>query len=87
MARIALTEILLFVAPFVVFALYLRFGRGFDSLLAGWSTLSFGVCMLIALLLVAGSLYFIEWEGRGPTTGRYVPPEWKDGILTPGHFE
>jgi uncharacterized membrane protein len=87
MARVALTEIVLFLAPFVVFALYLRFGRGLDSLLAGWSTTAFAVCTLIAVVLVAGSLYVIEWEGRGPTTGRYVPPTWKDGVLTPGHIE
>lgn len=87
MARIALTEILLFFAPFLLFALYLRFGRGLDSMLAGWSTVSFSVCTVIALLLVAGSLFLIEAEGRGPTTGRYVPPAWKDGILIPGHIE
>lgn len=87
MARVALTEILLFAAPFVLFALYLRFGRGLDSLLAGWSTTSFAICTLIAVALVAGSLYVIEWEGRGPTKGRYVPPTWQDGVLTPGHIE
>lgn len=87
MLRVALTEIALFLLPFLAFALYLRFGRGLDSLLAGWSTRAFAVCTVIALLLVAGSLYFIEWEARGPTAGRYVPPEWKDGVLIPGHVE
>ncbi|MDF2996506.1 MAG: hypothetical protein K0R27_2143 [Xanthobacteraceae bacterium] len=87
MVRIALSELLLFLAPFVLFALYLRFGRGLDSLLAGWSTTAFAVCTLIAVALVAGSLFFIEWEGRGPTKGRYVPPTWQDGVLTPGHVE
>lgn len=87
MVRIALSELLLFLAPFVLFALYLRFGRGLDSFLAGWSTTAFAVCTLIAVALVAGSLFFIEWEGRGPTKGRYVPPTWQDGVLTPGHVE
>lgn len=86
MARI-LAEIALFLTPFVAFALYLRFGRGLDSILAGWSTLSFAICALIAVALVAGSLLLVEIEGRGPTTGAYVPPTWKDGVLTPGHIE
>jgi len=87
MLRVTLTEVALFAAPFIVFALYLRFGRGVDSLLAGWTTLSFGVCALIAVALVAGSLLFVEATGRGGTTGAYVPPTWKDGVLTPGHIE
>lgn len=87
MLRVALTELLLFLAPFIVFALYLRFGRGLDSMLTGWSTLAVAGCTLCAVALVAGSLYFIEWSGRGPTTGSYVPPAWEDGVLTPGHVE
>lgn len=87
MLRVALTNILLFALPFIVFALYLRYGRGLDSLLAGWSTRAFAVCTLVAVLLVAGSLVLFEGQGRGPTTGRYVPPTWQDGVLTPGHIE
>ncbi|MCK0196659.1 DUF6111 family protein [Ancylobacter sp. 6x-1] len=87
MLRIAITEILLFVAPFVAFGLYLRFGRGIDRMLAGWSTRAFAVCTLVALLLVALSLYLLEWENRGPTQGRYVPPTWQNGVLVPGHIE
>lgn len=87
MARVALTEIALFLTPFVLFGLYLRFGRGIDSMLAGWSTLAFVTCTLIAVVLVGASLVLFEASGRGPTTGSYVPPAWKDGILTPGHFE
>ncbi|HSI40628.1 MAG TPA: DUF6111 family protein [Xanthobacteraceae bacterium] len=87
MARVALTEILLFLAPFALFALYLRFGRGLDSALEGWSTAALAGCTFVALLLVAGSLYLFEVEGRGPTTGRYVPPAWKDGVVIPGHVE
>lgn len=87
MLRVTLTEVALFAAPFIVFALYLRFGRGVDSMLAGWTTVSFAVCAAIAVALVAGSLVFIESTGRGPTTGAYVPPTWKDGVLIPGHIE
>ncbi len=87
MLRVAITEILLFLAPFALFALYLRFGRGIDSLLAGWSTRSFALCTVAALLLVAASLYLFEAELRGPTQGRYVPPSWDNGILVPGHIE
>ncbi|MDQ0509707.1 DUF6111 family protein [Ancylobacter amanitiformis] len=82
-----LPEIGLFLLPFIAFALYLRFGRQVDSWLGGWSTRAFLICSLVAVLLVAASLYMIEASGRGPTTGAYVPPSWKDGVLTPGHIE
>jgi len=86
MARI-LAEIALFLLPFVAFALYLRFGRRVDSWFEGWSTAALLACAVIAVLLVAGSLLVFEISGRGPTTGAYVPPTWKDGVLTPGHIE
>lgn len=87
MLRVAITNILLFVLPFVLFALYLRFGRQVDAALSGWSTRALALCLVAGVLLVAGSLYFLEAQGRGPTTGRYVPPSWEDGKLTPGHIE
>ncbi|CAA0095726.1 Uncharacterised protein [Starkeya nomas] len=86
MARI-LAEIALFLLPFAAFALYLRYGRKVDSFLAGWSLRALIGCAVVAVLLVAASLYFIEATGRGPTTGRYVPPSWQDGVLVPGHIE
>ncbi|MCJ8142049.1 DUF6111 family protein [Ancylobacter sp. A5.8] len=87
MARVAITNILLFLLPFVLFALYLRYGRGVDTLLSGWSTRAFALCALAAVVLVTLSLLLFEGEGRGPTTGRYVPPTWQDGVLIPGHIE
>jgi len=86
MARI-IGELLLFLVPFVGFAFYLRFGRKVDSWFAGWTTTSLALCTLAAVALVAGSLVLFEVTGRGPTTGAYVPPTWKDGVLTPGHIE
>lgn len=86
MVRI-LAEIALFLLPFAAFALYLRYGRKVDSLFAGWSLRALVGCAVAAVLLVALSLYFIEAAGRGPTTGRYVPPSWQDGVLVPGHIE
>lgn len=82
-----IAEIALFLLPFLAFALYLRFGRKVDSVFAAWSLRALAICAVIAVLLVAGSLYLVESAGRGPTTGRYVPPTWKDGVLTPGHVE
>ncbi|MCK0209362.1 DUF6111 family protein [Starkeya koreensis] len=82
-----LAEIALFLLPFAAFALYLRFGRKVDSVFAGWSLRALILCAVVAVLLVAASLYFVESAGRGPTTGRYVPPTWQDGVLIPGHVE
>jgi hypothetical protein len=86
MVRI-IAELALFLVPFAAFALYLRFGRKVDSLLDAWSLRALIGCSVAAVLLVALSLYFIEVAGRGPTTGRYVPPTWENGVLVPGHVE
>ena len=86
MARL-LAQLALFIVPFLAFALYLRYGRKVDSWLSGWSLRAMIVCSFIAVLLVAGSLYVMESASRGPTTGRYVPPTWKDGVMVPGHIE
>lgn len=86
MVRI-LAELALFLVPFIAFALYLRLGRKVDSWFDGWSLRALIGCSVAAVLLVALSLYFIEAAGRGPTTGRYVPPTWEDGVLVPGHVE
>ncbi|QIB32787.1 DUF6111 family protein [Ancylobacter pratisalsi] len=87
MLRVAIVNILLFLLPFAAFALYLRFGRRVDTMLAGWSTRALIVCTAIAVVLVAGSLFVFAVTGRGPTTGAYVPPVWKDGVMVPGHIE
>lgn len=86
MARI-IGQVLLFLVPFLAFALYLRYGRRVDSVFAGWSMRALLVCSLIGIALLAGSLYIFEASQRGPTTGRYVPPTWQDGVLIPGHIE
>ncbi|GLK70856.1 hypothetical protein KHC23_08810 [Ancylobacter dichloromethanicus] len=86
MARL-LAEIALFLVPFAAFAVYLRYGRKVDSVFAGWSLRAMIGCSVVAVLLVALSLYFLEASSRGPTTGRYVPPTWEDGVLVPGHIE
>ncbi|MBS9478566.1 DUF6111 family protein [Ancylobacter radicis] len=86
MARI-LGQVLLFLLPFLAFALYLRYGRRVDSIFAGWSVRSLLVCSGLGIVLLAGSLYILESAQRGPTTGRYVPPTWQDGVLIPGHIE
>lgn len=86
MSRILL-QLALFLLPFVLFALYLRYGRKVDSLFEGWSLPAFIGCAVAAVLITAISLYVFESSGRGPTTGRYVPPTWQDGVLIPGHVE
>ncbi|WP_428030786.1 DUF6111 family protein [Ancylobacter sp.] len=86
MARM-IAQFALFLLPFVAFALYLRYGRKVDSWLSGWTLRALIGCSIVAVLLVALSLLFLESSTRGPTTGRYVPPTWENGVLVPGHLE
>ncbi len=85
MARIALTEVLLFLgAVRRVRRSICASDEGSIPCWPGWSTTAFAICTLIAVVLVAGSLYVIEWEGRGPTKGRYVPPHLEGRRAHPG---
>ncbi len=40
-----------------------------------------GVVLMLASLLILGT-----WEGHAPG-GKYHPPEFRDGVLIPGHVE
>lgn len=75
-----LAELLLFLLPFALYALWLRLHPGEEPglrlLLAG----AVGVLLVIASLL---------WFGlsRSLERGAYVPPHVENGRLVPGHAE
>ncbi len=84
MIRPVFTEIALFVAPFVVYAIYLWATRAgvFDPEAWSWSTIA--SLTLVALVLMLGSFLLIaHFSGFAPKS-TYVPAHMEDGRLVPG---
>lgn len=86
MLRIAITEIVLFLSPFLAYALWLwlerRAGRTFGK--AGANRLVF-VALAGFLMMIAGFVFLAVSDP--PHTGTYRPAEFRDGVLVPGRFE
>ena len=84
MIRPVFTEVALFVAPFVVYAIYLWATRAgvFDPEAWSWSTIA--SLTIIALALMFGSFLLIaHFSGFAPNS-TYVPAHLEDGRLVPG---
>jgi hypothetical protein len=87
MIRPILTELLLFLTPFAVYALFLfgtRAGvlqvESWPAKRVGWLTAA-AVIMMIAGFVILGQLDY------QPPGSNYVPPHMEDGKLVPGHFK
>jgi hypothetical protein len=84
MIRPALTEILLFLAPFAVYAAYLAVTRSGVVAAESWPARHVVSLAIVALLLVAASfIYFAHFSGAPPGS-TYVPAHMEDGKFVPG---
>ena len=84
MIRPILTELALFLAPFVLYAVFLAATRA-DVLHPDswpWSTLAW--LTIAALVLVVGSFVVIAQFSGSPPGSTYVPAHMEDGRLVPG---
>ena len=84
MIRPVFTEVALFVAPFVVYAIYLWATRAgvFDPEAWSWSTIASLTIIALALMFVS-FLLIAHFSGFAPNT-TYVPAHIEDGQLVPG---
>ncbi len=84
MPRIALVQLLAFLAPFVIFfawrALATRGGPVLEN--TPWFVLT----ILGLGLVCAGFVLFVVLQPGGPPGATYVPPHLEDGRLVPGGF-
>lgn len=87
MIRIILINLLLLLLPLIVYFTYVALRRQTQpdaEMVANapifWLLAAGAGLMLIAIVVLG------QWE-TGSTSGRYVPPQYKDGVLVPGHFE
>lgn len=84
MIRPVATELALFLAPFVAYALFLMVRREgvFDSV--NWPLKRVLTLAIIAGVLVVGSFIFLSEFAGAPPGSTYEPAHMKDGVFVPG---
>jgi hypothetical protein len=87
MARTALTQILLFLAPFAAYAIVLYATRRDVREKEHWPAQRvLSLAIVGGLLMIGGLLYFGHFGGA-PTSGVYEPARIEDGKLIPGRIK
>lgn len=84
MIRPVLTELSLFLAPFVLYALFLLATRAGLLHPDAWSWRILGWLTFAALLSVVVSFLVLAQFGGEPARSTYVPAHLEDGRLVPG---
>jgi uncharacterized membrane protein YczE len=84
MIRIGFTEIVLFLAPFVLYAVFLWATKADLLHPDSWPVSRIAWLAIAALLLVIGSfIYFAQFTGSPPGSV-YVPAHMENGKFVPG---
>lgn len=84
MIRIGFTEIALFVAPFLLYAVFLGATKAGVLDAESWPASRLAWLAIAALLLVVGSfIYFTQFTGAPPGS-TYVPAHIENGKFVPG---
>ena len=84
MIRQGLTEIGIFLIPFVVYALFLISTRSGLLTRSSWPVVIVGRLLLGSLLLVVISLILLAQFSGAPPNSTYVPAHIENGKLIPG---
>jgi hypothetical protein len=84
MIRPALTEIGIFLIPFVVYALFLISTRSGLLVQSSWPVNVIGKLLLGALLLVIASFVLLAQFSGAPPNSTYIPAHLENGRLVPG---
>jgi heme/copper-type cytochrome/quinol oxidase subunit 3 len=84
MIRPVLTEIALFLTPFLVYAIFLWSTRAGVLDPAQWTLPRLAWLVIVALLLMIGSFVVLAHFGGSPPRSSYTPAHIEDGVLVPG---
>jgi hypothetical protein len=84
MIRIGFTEIALFAAPFVLYAVFLLATRAGVLDLESWPLSRIAWLSIAALMLVVGSFVYFANFGGAPPGSTYVPAHIENGKFVPG---
>jgi len=83
MIRPALTEIGLFVAPFVLYVAFLVATRAGVMQPTAWTLPRIGGLVIVSLLLVVASFLLLAQFSGAPPGSTYVPAHIEDGKFVP----
>jgi len=84
MIRPVLTEIALFLAPFVAYAIFLAATRAGVLHPEAWTLQRLGWLVIAALLLTIGSFIVLSQFSGAPPGSVYVPAHIENGRFVPG---
>jgi hypothetical protein len=87
MVRPVLTELLLFLMPFAVYAVFLWATRAGVLEPKSWSLPTLAWLTIAAFSLVVGSFLFLAYFSGAPPKSSYVPAHMEDGQFVPGRTE
>ena len=84
MIRPNFTELALFLAPFVVYAIYLVATKTALMTLASWPPKTLATLGICALILMIGSFIYLSHFSGAPPGATYEPAHMENGRLVPG---
>jgi hypothetical protein len=84
MIRPVFTELVLFLAPFVVYALFLIATKSALLGWASWPPKTLAGLAIAALLLMIGSFIYLSHFSGAPPGSTYEPAHVEDGKFIPG---
>ena len=84
MIRPVFTELALFFAPFVVYAIYLVATKSALLTLASWPPKVLATLAICALVLMIGSFVYLAHFAGAPPGSTYEPAHVEDGKFVPG---
>ena len=84
MIRPVLTEVALFLLPFLLYATFLWASRAGVLDPAAWSPTRLAGLVIVALCLMVGSFVMLAEFGGAPARSTYVPAHVDNGELRPG---
>jgi hypothetical protein len=88
MIRPVLTELALFLAPFVAYAIYLLVTKAAILERSSWPPKTLASLAIVALVLMIGSFIYLSHFAGEPPGGTYVPAHYdSDGKFVPGQFK
>ena len=88
MIRPVLTEVLLFLTPFVLYAVFLLATKSGVLDLKSWPLMRVLTLAIAAMLLVLGSFIYFANESGAPVGHEYVPAHVDErGNFVPGHIK
>jgi len=84
MIRPVLTELVLFLAPFVVYAIFLVATRAKVFETTSWPPKTLATLAIAALIFMLGSFLLIAHFSGAPPGSTYVPAHMENGTFVPG---